>query len=177
MVQRAERARYSAVVLTLDPHSPGRRSRRNRIPWRRFNCGALGFRIRRSPRRISGVCGCTRAFRSCLIVGFGVGRIFLRRRRWAHAVLLGRLYMWGPAVAGEEGVRDLLLNLVADLDLTLALSGCTCCRELGSSALCKSDSAQLLRRLFFCSWARGEQRCCALQRNALRPVGTQIEAL
>jgi len=59
----------------------------------------------------------------------------------ARAVLLGRLYMWGLAVAGEEGVRDVLLNLVADLDLTMALSGCTCCRELDASALCKCDSA------------------------------------
>src|SRR5580693_1105010 len=38
----------------------------------------------------------------------------------ARAVLIGRLYLWGLAVAGEEGVRDVLLNLVADLDLTLA---------------------------------------------------------
>ena len=59
----------------------------------------------------------------------------------ARAVLLGRLYMWGLAVAGEEGVRDVLLNLVADLDLTMALSGYTCCRELDASALCRCDSA------------------------------------
>src|SRR5260370_4053317 len=39
----------------------------------------------------------------------------------ARAGVLGRLYMWGLAVAGEEGVRDVLLNLVADLDLTIAL--------------------------------------------------------
>ncbi len=59
----------------------------------------------------------------------------------ARAVLLGRLYMWGLAVAGEEGVRDVLLNLAADLDLTMALSGYTCCRELDASALCRRDSA------------------------------------
>ncbi len=59
----------------------------------------------------------------------------------ARAVLIGRPYMWGLAVAGEEGVRDVLLNLVADLDLTMALSGYTCCRELDASALCKCDSA------------------------------------
>jgi len=60
----------------------------------------------------------------------------------ARAVLLGRLYMWGLAVAGEEGVRDVLLNLVADLDLTMGLSGYTCCRELDASALCGSDEAE-----------------------------------
>src|SRR5258708_4787612 len=53
----------------------------------------------------------------------------------ARAVLLGRLYLWGLAVAGEAGVRDVLLNLVADLDLTMALSGYTSCHELDSSAL------------------------------------------
>jgi len=57
----------------------------------------------------------------------------------ARAVLLGRPYMWGLAVAGEEGVREVLLNLVADLDLTMALSGYTCCRELDASALRRSD--------------------------------------
>ena len=64
----------------------------------------------------------------------------------ARAVLLGRLYMWGLAVAGERGVRDVLLNLLADLDLTIALSGYTCCRELDASALCRSDSAEPLRQ-------------------------------
>src|SRR5467141_5246886 len=59
----------------------------------------------------------------------------------ARAVLLGRSHMWGLAVAGEEGVRDVLLNLVADLDLTMALSGYTSCRELEASTLCKCDSA------------------------------------
>jgi len=57
----------------------------------------------------------------------------------ARAVLIGRPYMWGLAVAGEEGVRDVLLNLVADLDLTLALSGYTSCRELDSSSLTLSS--------------------------------------
>jgi lactate 2-monooxygenase len=56
----------------------------------------------------------------------------------ARAILLGRLYTWGLSVAGEQGVRDVVLNLLADLDLTLALSGHTSCRGLDVSAL--SDS-------------------------------------
>jgi len=56
----------------------------------------------------------------------------------ARAVLLGRLYTWGLALAGEQGVRDVVLNLLADLDLTLALSGHISCRTLDTSAL--SDS-------------------------------------
>ena len=53
----------------------------------------------------------------------------------AKAVLLGRLYMYGLAVAGEQGVREVLLNLLADLDLTLALSGYTSCAALDATAL------------------------------------------
>jgi lactate 2-monooxygenase len=53
----------------------------------------------------------------------------------ARAVLLGRLYTWGLAVAGEQGVRDVVLNLLADLDLTLALSGHTSGRSLDAGAL------------------------------------------
>ncbi len=41
----------------------------------------------------------------------------------AQAVLLGRPYIWGLALAGMQGVQDVLLNLLADIDLTLALSG------------------------------------------------------
>ncbi len=43
----------------------------------------------------------------------------------AQAVLLGRPYVWGLAVAGAAGVEHVLRNFLADLDLTLALSGCT----------------------------------------------------
>ena len=53
----------------------------------------------------------------------------------AKAVLLGRLYMYGLGVAGEQGVREVLLNLLADLDLTLGLSGYTSCAALDATAL------------------------------------------
>jgi len=42
----------------------------------------------------------------------------------ASAVLIGRPYAYGLAVRGEAGVRDVLHDLLAELDLTLALSGC-----------------------------------------------------
>jgi lactate 2-monooxygenase len=57
----------------------------------------------------------------------------------ARAVLVGRLFMWGLAVAGEPGVRDVLLNLLADLDLTLALSGYSACAELSPATLTRVD--------------------------------------
>ena len=53
----------------------------------------------------------------------------------ARAVLLGRLYIWGLAAGGEEGVREVVQNFVAEFDLTMALSGYTSCREVDSSAL------------------------------------------
>jgi lactate 2-monooxygenase len=53
----------------------------------------------------------------------------------AQAVLLGRPYMWALALNGEQGVRELLANLLADLDLTLALSGYTSFAEVDTSAV------------------------------------------
>ena len=41
----------------------------------------------------------------------------------ARAVLLGRPFVWGLALGGEEGVRQVLRGFLAELDLTLALSG------------------------------------------------------
>ncbi|MGJ0182536.1 alpha-hydroxy-acid oxidizing protein [Corynebacterium glyciniphilum] len=41
----------------------------------------------------------------------------------ADAVLLGRPHMYGLAVAGEQGVREVVENVLADLDLTMALVG------------------------------------------------------
>ena len=41
----------------------------------------------------------------------------------ARAVLIGRPYVYGLALAGERGVREVIRNLVADLDLTLGLAG------------------------------------------------------
>ncbi len=41
----------------------------------------------------------------------------------AKMVLLGRPYAYGLALGGEDGVREVVLNLLADLDASLALSG------------------------------------------------------
>ena len=49
----------------------------------------------------------------------------------ARAVLVGRPYAYALAVAGEEGVRATIRNLVADFDLTLGLAGCASVAELG----------------------------------------------
>jgi 4-hydroxymandelate oxidase len=43
----------------------------------------------------------------------------------AEAVLVGRAPLWGLAIGGEEGARSVLELLRAELELTLALCGCT----------------------------------------------------
>jgi lactate 2-monooxygenase len=48
----------------------------------------------------------------------------------ARAVLVGRPYVYGLAIAGEAGVRGVLQSLLAELDLTLALSGVQCVKDL-----------------------------------------------
>ncbi|WP_424952504.1 alpha-hydroxy-acid oxidizing protein [Deinococcus sp.] len=56
----------------------------------------------------------------------------------AQAVLLGRPYLWGLALGGEAGVAEVLGNLLADLDLTLGLSGYSSFDELDASSLVRA---------------------------------------
>ena len=53
----------------------------------------------------------------------------------ADAVCLGRPYVWGLAAGGQEGVEQVLRCLLAELDLTLALSGYTSLDQLDGSSL------------------------------------------
>jgi isopentenyl diphosphate isomerase/L-lactate dehydrogenase-like FMN-dependent dehydrogenase len=53
----------------------------------------------------------------------------------AGAVCVGRPYMWGLALGGQSGVEHVLRCLLAELDLTLALSGYTELAQLGEGAL------------------------------------------
>ncbi|WP_223590507.1 lactate 2-monooxygenase [Neobacillus bataviensis] len=55
----------------------------------------------------------------------------------AKAVLIGRPFMYGLALAGEDGVKQVLRNLLADFDLTLALSGKRSVDELNRDLLKK----------------------------------------
>ncbi|HZC05637.1 MAG TPA: lactate 2-monooxygenase [Ktedonobacterales bacterium] len=48
----------------------------------------------------------------------------------ATMTLVGRPYAYGLALAGEAGVREVMLDLLADLDVTLALTGCRSVDEL-----------------------------------------------
>lgn len=48
----------------------------------------------------------------------------------AKAVLLGRPYAYGLALAGEQGVKKVVANLLADIDLTMGLAGCNSWKEV-----------------------------------------------
>jgi isopentenyl diphosphate isomerase/L-lactate dehydrogenase-like FMN-dependent dehydrogenase len=56
----------------------------------------------------------------------------------AKAVLVGRPYAWGLAHGGEAGVRHVLRGILADFDLTLALSGHRSVAELTPDSLTRS---------------------------------------
>ncbi len=53
----------------------------------------------------------------------------------ADAVLVGRPYLWGLALDGQDGVETVLRGLLAELDLTMTLSGFTRVGEIDSSVL------------------------------------------
>jgi isopentenyl diphosphate isomerase/L-lactate dehydrogenase-like FMN-dependent dehydrogenase len=58
----------------------------------------------------------------------------------ADAVLLGRPYAYALAVGGQQGVEELVQNLMAEIDLNLALMGGTSVRELDRSWLTAASS-------------------------------------
>jgi isopentenyl diphosphate isomerase/L-lactate dehydrogenase-like FMN-dependent dehydrogenase len=58
----------------------------------------------------------------------------------ADATLVGRPYLWGLALGGEDGVRAVLRTLLAELDLTLALSGHPTVAEIGRDSLARSPA-------------------------------------
>jgi len=53
----------------------------------------------------------------------------------ATAVLIGRPYVYGLAVAGERGVRDVIRNFLADFDLTMGLAGHASAEEISRSSV------------------------------------------
>jgi lactate 2-monooxygenase len=56
----------------------------------------------------------------------------------ASAVCVGRPWVYGMAIAGEDGAREALRNLVAEFDLVLGLSGYRSVAELTPEALTRS---------------------------------------
>ncbi|MFP1603753.1 alpha-hydroxy-acid oxidizing protein [Microbacterium sp. 2216-1] len=53
----------------------------------------------------------------------------------ADLVALGRPYAYGLGIAGERGVREVIRNVLAELDITLGLAGLTSVADLDRDAL------------------------------------------
>lgn len=53
----------------------------------------------------------------------------------ATAVAIGRPYAYGLGIAGEDGVREVVRNMLAELDITLGLSGHSAISAVGRDAL------------------------------------------
>ena len=75
-----------------------------------------------------------------LAVLFGSGArtgtdVFRALALGAEAVVIGRPYVHGLALGGEDGVRHMLRTLLAELEITLAIAGVANHRELGPGAL------------------------------------------
>ncbi len=60
----------------------------------------------------------------------------------ARAVCLGRPYVWGLALGGEQGVIEVLRAFLADLDLNMALSGHASIDEVGMRSLVGDSRAR-----------------------------------
>lgn len=56
----------------------------------------------------------------------------------ATAVCIGRPYVYGLTIGGEEGVREVAQNLMADFDLTMGLSGCKNITEIKPETMIRS---------------------------------------
>jgi len=53
----------------------------------------------------------------------------------ANAVTLGRPHIYGLALDGADGVRDVIANVIAELDLTMGLSGVGSIADIGPECL------------------------------------------
>ena len=53
----------------------------------------------------------------------------------ATAVCIGRPYAFGLAIAGQQGVSEVLMNFMSDLELTMGLAGCKNISEINRSML------------------------------------------
>jgi L-lactate dehydrogenase (cytochrome) len=57
----------------------------------------------------------------------------------ATAVCIGRPYVYGLALGGSDGVRDVIANLLAEFDLTMGLAGLASVGEIGRDALARVE--------------------------------------
>ncbi|WP_245993316.1 alpha-hydroxy-acid oxidizing protein [Xylanimonas allomyrinae] len=67
--------------------------------------------------------------------------VFVALALGADAVLLGRPWVYGLALAGEAGVRAVVRHVLAELDLTMALAGVRGVAEIAAGHLAPRDGA------------------------------------
>jgi lactate 2-monooxygenase len=65
----------------------------------------------------------------------GGADIFKALALGASAVCIGRPYVYGLAIAGEQGVKEVLQNTLTDFELTMALAGCKDISEITRETL------------------------------------------
>ena len=61
----------------------------------------------------------------------------------ADAVLLGRPVLWGLAVGGEQGVLRVLQLLRAEIELAMALAGCSSLEYIDQRLLCPAYQSRM----------------------------------
>jgi lactate 2-monooxygenase len=65
----------------------------------------------------------------------GGADIFKALALGANAVCIGRSYVYGLAISGEKGVKEVLQNTLTDFELTMALAGCATISEISKNNL------------------------------------------
>src|SRR5258708_36696625 len=65
----------------------------------------------------------------------GGADIFKALALGAKGVCIGRPYVYGLAIAGETGVREVLQTMLTDFELTMGLAGCKNVSEIGRENL------------------------------------------
>jgi lactate 2-monooxygenase len=61
--------------------------------------------------------------------------MFIAMALGASAVCIGRPYVYGLALAGAQGVEEVIKNILAEFELTMRLSGCTRIDEISENHL------------------------------------------
>jgi lactate 2-monooxygenase len=71
----------------------------------------------------------------------GGSDVFKALHAGAQAVLLGRAWAYGLAIDGWRGVRDVIRNVAAELDLTMGLTGCTSLADVCDAEVVPASAA------------------------------------
>ena len=68
--------------------------------------------------------------------------IFVALALGAEAVLVGRPYLYGLILAGEQGAREVMINLISDFHMTMIAAGCPAVDEINRACLAGTDPAE-----------------------------------